>query len=145
MPRGISNQLDVTQWPLLVLPGQFAIAIHDDGTKISLFFQPLRIMAGLGKMLKQAAKVQKQIEALQGELEKREIEVSSGGGAVKIKVNGQGKFVALLLDPEFLKEDAKLVSDTVLSAVQEAAAKAKALNESEMQKVTAAFQMPGMF
>lgn len=96
-------------------------------------------------MLKQAAKMQKQIEVLQQELEKKELDVSSGGGAVKIKVNGQGKFVALSLDPEFLKEDAKVVSETVLGAVQEAAAKAKALNESEMQKVTAAFQMPGMF
>lgn len=96
-------------------------------------------------MLKQAAKMQKQIEVLQQELEKKELDVSSGGGAVKIKVNGQGKFVALELDPEFLKEDAKVVSETVLGAVQEAAAKAKALNESEMQKVTAAFQMPGMF
>ncbi len=96
-------------------------------------------------MLKQAAKMQKQIEVLQQELEKKEIEVSSGGGAVKIKVNGQGKFVTLELDPEFLKEDAKVVAETVLGAVQEAAAKAKALNESEMQKVTAAFQMPGMF
>ncbi|HLP00987.1 MAG TPA: YbaB/EbfC family nucleoid-associated protein [Opitutaceae bacterium] len=102
-------------------------------------------MAGLGKMLKQAAKMQKQIEVLQQELEKKEIDVSSGGGAVKIKVNGQGKFVALELDAEFLKEDAKVVSETVLGAVQEAAAKAKALNESEMQKITAAFQMPGMF
>lgn len=96
-------------------------------------------------MLKQAAKMQKQIEVLQQELEKKEIDVSSGGGAVKIKVNGQGKFVALELDAEFLKEDAKVVSETVLGAVQEAAAKAKALNESEMQKITAAFQMPGMF
>jgi nucleoid-associated protein EbfC len=96
-------------------------------------------------MLKQAAKMQKQIEVLQQELEKQELDISSGGGAVKIKVNGQGKFVSLALDPEFLKEDAKLVSETVLGAVQEAAAKAKALNESEMQKVTAAFQMPGMF
>lgn len=96
-------------------------------------------------MLKQAAKMQKQIEVLQSELEKKEIDISAGGGAVKIKVNGQGKFVALVLDPEFLKEDAKLVSDTVLDAVQEAAAKAKALNEAEMQKITAAFQMPGMF
>ena len=102
-------------------------------------------MAGLGKMLKQAAKMQKQIEVLQQELEKKEIDISSGGGAVKIKVNGQGKFVSIELDPEFLKEDAKVVSETVLGAVQEAAAKAKVGNESEMQKVTAAFQMPGMF
>ncbi|MBK8477587.1 MAG: YbaB/EbfC family nucleoid-associated protein [Opitutaceae bacterium] len=101
-------------------------------------------MAGLGKMLKQASKMQKQIEVLQQELEKREIDLSSGG-AVKIKINGQGKFVALSLDPEFLERGRQTRLDTLLAAVQEAAAKAKALNEAEMQKVTSAFQMPGMF
>jgi DNA-binding YbaB/EbfC family protein len=94
-------------------------------------------------MLKQAAKMQRQIDGLQGELEKHEIEVTSGG-AVVIRINGQGKFLSIKLDPELLKEDAKLVEETVLGAVQEAAAKAKEYNESEMQKVTAAFQMPGM-
>jgi DNA-binding YbaB/EbfC family protein len=102
-------------------------------------------MAGVGKLLKQAQKMQKQIENLQAALENQVIDVSSGGGAVQIKINGAGKFIELRLDPEFLKEDARLVSDTVLAAVQEAAAKAKALNESEMQKISAGFQMPGMF
>jgi len=101
-------------------------------------------MAGLGKMLKQAQKMQRGIEALQTQLEAKEIEVTSGGGAVKVKVNGAGKFLALVLDPEFLKEDAKLVSDTVLAAVQDAAKQAKDYNDAEMQKITSAFQMPGM-
>jgi len=101
-------------------------------------------MAGLGKLVKQAQKMQKGIEALQSQLEAKELEVTSGGGAVKIKVNATGKFLALSLDPEFLKEDAKIVSDTVLSAVQEAAKKAKEYHEAEMQKVTGAFQMPGL-
>lgn len=101
-------------------------------------------MAGLGKMLKQAAKMQRQIEGLQAELEKHEIEVTSGGGAVAIRINGQGKFLSMKLDPEFLKEDAKLVEEAVLAAVQDAAAKAKAHNEAETQKITSAFQMPGM-
>jgi hypothetical protein len=64
---------------------------------------------------------------------------------VKIKVNGSGRFVALTLDPEFLKEDAKLVGDTVLAAVQDAAKQAKDYHEAEMQKVTGSFQMPGLF
>jgi len=95
-------------------------------------------------MLKQAAKMQRQIDGLQSELEKHEIEVTSGGGAVAIRINGQGKFLSIRLDPEFLKEDAKLVEETVLAAVQDAAAKAKTYNEAEMQKITAAFQMPGV-
>ena len=101
-------------------------------------------MPGVGKLLKQAQKMQRQIETLQSQLEAKEIEVTSGGGAVKVKVSGSGKFLALSLDPEFLKEDAKLVSDTVLSAVQDAAKQAKEYNETEMQKVTSAFQMPGL-
>ena len=102
-------------------------------------------MAGVGKLLKQAQKMQKQIETMQSSLETQVIDVSSGGGAVSIKVNGAGKFLALTLDPEFLKEDKKLVEETILNAVQEAAAKAKERNESEMQKISSAFQMPGMF
>jgi nucleoid-associated protein EbfC len=101
-------------------------------------------MAGLGKLMKQAQKMQKGIEALQSQLEAKEIEVTAGGGAVKIKVNGTGKFLALSLDPEFLKEDAKVVADTILSAVQDAAKQSKEYNEAEMQKVTGAFQMPGL-
>jgi DNA-binding YbaB/EbfC family protein len=102
-------------------------------------------MAGVGKLLKQAQKMQRQMEEMQKSLETRELDISSGGGAVQVKINGSGRFLALKLDPEFLKEDARLVEETVLNAVQEAATKAKALGESEMQRISAGFQMPGMF
>lgn len=101
-------------------------------------------MAGVGTLLKQAQKMQRGIEALQAQLDAKEIEVTSGGGAVKIKVSGSGKFLALSLDPEFLKEDAKLVGDTVLSAIQDAAKQAKTFNDAEMEKVTSAFKVPGL-
>jgi DNA-binding YbaB/EbfC family protein len=102
-------------------------------------------MAGVGTLLKQAQKMQKQIESLQATLATREIDFTSGGGAVQIKVNGAGKFISLTLDPEFLKEDKKFIEETILNAVQEAAQKAKDLNDSEMQRISAGFQMPGMF
>jgi len=102
-------------------------------------------MAGVGKLLKQAQKMQRQIEEMQKILEARELDISSGGGAVQVKINGAGKFLAVKLDPEFRKEDAKLVEETLLNAVQEAATKAKALNDSEMQRISSGFQMPGMF
>ena len=101
-------------------------------------------MAGVGTLLKQAQKMQRGIEALQAQLEAKEIEVTSGGGAVKVKVSGSGKFLGLTLDPEFLKEDAKFVSDTLLAAIQDAAKQAKAYNDAEMEKVTSAFKMPGL-
>jgi hypothetical protein len=102
-------------------------------------------MAGVGKLLKTAQKMQRSIETLQAQLEAREIEVTAGGGAVKVKVTASGRFVSLDLDPELLKEDAKVVSEAILAAVQDAAKQAKELNDSEMQKVTSAFQMPGIF
>ena len=101
-------------------------------------------MAGVGKLLKQAQKMQRQIETLQTQLEAHQIDVTSGGGAVKIKVNGAGKFLELALDPEFLKEDPKLISDTLLVAIQDAAKQAKDFNDQQMQGVTSAFQMPGL-
>ena len=102
-------------------------------------------MAGVGKLLKQAQKMQRGIESLQAQLEAKELDITSGGGAVKLKVNGAGKFLALALDPEFLKEDPKLVADTLLVAIQDAAKQSKDYNDAEMKKVTSALQMPGMF
>lgn len=89
--------------------------------------------------------MQQRIEGLQKELADQVIEVSSGGGAVQIKINGQGQFLELQLDPEFLKEDKEFVEETLLGAVQEAAAKAKEESDSRMQKATAGMNLPGMF
>lgn len=101
-------------------------------------------MAGVGKLLKQAQKMQKKMEELQEELAERELEVSAAGGAVKIVITGQSEFRSLVIDPEFLKEDAEMVQETLLEAVQDAAKQAKDLNEEEMGKVTQGMQLPGM-
>ena len=93
-------------------------------------------MAGVGKLLKQAQKMQKQMEAVQAELAETILEVSSGGGAINVKVNGQGEFRGFKIDPEFLKEDADFIEETLLSAVQEAAVKAKETSEEAMSSVT---------
>lgn len=101
-------------------------------------------MPGVGKLLKQAQKMQKKMEALQAELAQREIEVSSGGGAVKLKVNGQQEVIALTLDDEFLKEDREFIEETLFNAIQEAIAKAKEMNEEEMGKITSGLNLPGL-
>ena len=86
--------------------------------------------------MKQAQKMQKQMEGIQSKLADQVIEVSSGGGAINIKINGQGEFQAFKIDPEFLKEDAEFIEETLLGAVQEAAAKAKETSEEAMGSVT---------
>lgn len=93
--------------------------------------------------MKQAEKMQRQIAETQATLGTRELEISSGGGAVVVKVNGHGEFLSLKLNPELLKEDAAFVEETILGAIKEAAAKAKTLSESEMRKATAGMNLPG--
>ena len=85
------------------------------------------------------------MEAMQASLAAQQLDLSSGGGAVQVKISGAGKFLALKLDPDFAKEDLTLVEETILNAVQEAATKVKELHDAEMQKISAAFQVPGMF
>lgn len=86
--------------------------------------------------MKQAQQMQKQMHSVQAKLAEEVIEVSSGGGAINIKINGQGEFQAFKIDPEFLKEDIEFVEETLLNAVQEAAKKAKETSEEAMLDVT---------
>ncbi|MGF1483871.1 MAG: YbaB/EbfC family nucleoid-associated protein [Opitutales bacterium] len=99
---------------------------------------------GVGKMMKQLAKVQKQMTEAQDALADEILEISSGGGAIAIQINGQGEFKNITLDPEFLKEDPEFVQETLLAAVQEACEKAKARNEDVMAEIQSSVQMPGM-
>jgi DNA-binding YbaB/EbfC family protein len=103
-------------------------------------------MPGVGKLMKQMQKMQKQMEAVQTELASRELTVSSGGGAVEIVITGQGEFKKIKLDPDFLKEDAEFVSDTLLTAINEASEKAKAESEAAMGSVTSGLSggFPGL-
>lgn len=101
-------------------------------------------MAGVGKLLKQAQKMQKRIEEAQSELATTNIEVAHGGGAVKIVINGHSEISKLSLDPEFLKEGKDVVESTLLSALREAYAKSKELNQTRMKDATEGFGLPGL-
>ena len=102
-------------------------------------------MVGVGKLLKQAQKMQQKMEEAQALLSEEIIEVSCGGGAVSIKISGQGDFKDLKLDPEFLKEDTDFVSEAILQAVQDASVQAKKKNDEAMNGLTGGMQMPGLF
>ena len=103
-----------------------------------------KAMPGVGKLLKQAQKMQKAMEAVQNELANLEVEGSAAGGAVKAVVSGQGALKSIKLDPEFLKEDVSSVEASIVAAVQDAAEKAKQKSEEEMNKVTGGFSIPGL-
>ena len=102
-------------------------------------------MAGVGKLLKQAQKVQRKIEALKEELAVSTLDVSSGGGAIRITITVSGDIKAIEIDPEFLKEEKSFVEETLAAGVQEAINTARKAEEEAMNEVTAGMQMPGLF
>ena len=102
-------------------------------------------MVGVGKLLKQAQKMQQKMEETQSALSEETIEVTGGGGAVSITVSGQGEFKDFKLDPDFLNEDAEFVSEAILQAIQDASEQAKKKSDEAMSGLTGGMQMPGLF
>ena len=102
-------------------------------------------MVGVGKLLKQAQKMQQKMEETQSALSEETNEVTGGGGAVSITISGQGEFKDFKLDPDFLKEDAEFVSEAILQAIQDASEQAKKKSDEAMSGLTGGMQMPGLF
>src|SRR5437762_2999599 len=102
-------------------------------------------MSSIGKLMKQAARMQQQMEQVQSSLAARTVEASSGGGAVKVVAKCDGSIASIKIDPQALNpSDAQLLEDMVLTAANQALAQAKEISNSEMGKVTAGFNLPGM-
>ena len=102
-------------------------------------------MSSIGKLMKQAARMQQQMEQIQGELAKRTIEATSGGGAVKVVARCDGTIASIKIDPQALNpSDAQLLEDMILTAANQALGQAKDISNSEMGKVTAGLNLPGM-
>lgn len=101
-------------------------------------------MASMENMLKQAQKLQEDMEASQKRLETEIIKVTSAGGAVTFAITGSQKFQECLLDPELLKQDKATIEEAILTAAREAVDTAKKLHEEEMKKITSGLNLPGM-
>lgn len=96
-------------------------------------------------MIKQAQKMQADMEKLQGELDEVEHEVTAGGGAVKVKIRGNRELVALELSPDVVDpEDVETLEDLVIAAVNEAIKTVDNHNAEEMNKVTGGLNVPGL-
>lgn len=94
--------------------------------------------------MKQAARMQQQMEQIQADLATRTVEATSGGGAVKVTAKCDGSLAAIKIDPQALNpSDASVVEDMVLTAVNQALAQAKEISNAEMGKATAGFNLPG--
>jgi DNA-binding YbaB/EbfC family protein len=95
--------------------------------------------------MKQASRLQKQMEAAQQELAQRTVETSSGGGVVKVVARCDGSIQSITIDPQAVdSEEVQLLEDMVLSAVNSSLQKAKEVSAEQMSRLTGGMNIPGL-
>jgi DNA-binding YbaB/EbfC family protein len=101
---------------------------------------------GLGNILKQAQQMHAKISQLQEEMAGKSVEASSGGGMVKIVMNGRQEILSVIIDPEVVnREETEMLQDLIAAAVNEAIRKSHEMMEEEMKKITGGLSIPGLY
>ena len=101
------------------------------------------MMKSFGDLMKQAQKVQKQMGELQTKLADERYEASSGGGLVRVVVDGKQLLKELKISPDVLKDgDVTIIEDLVLTAMGEAQRASSEKMAEAYGKLTGGFQMP---
>ena len=91
----------------------------------------------MNNLMKQAQKMQKQMEETQAELEVKEYEASAGGGVVSVKINGQKEITELTIDPEAVDpDDVEMLQDVIMAAVNEAIRMQADDEKEQLSKIT---------
>jgi len=89
--------------------------------------------------------MQEQMAKTQAELEEKTVEVSAGGGKVKVTANGAGDVISIKIDKEIVDpNDVEFLEEVVLSGVQQAIEQGKALAQTEVSKITGGLGIPGL-
>ena len=94
-------------------------------------------------MMKQAKELQARMEAMQQEVAALEVDGSAGGGLVRVTMNGKGEMRKISIDPSLMKpEEAEIVEDLIVTACNDARAKAEAVLAEKMRAMTGGLQLP---
>jgi len=100
---------------------------------------------GFGNLMKEAQKLQAQMEAIQAEAAKKRVEATAGGGMVTVEANGKQEIVSIKIDREVINpDDAQMLEDLVLAACNEALRKSREMMQAEMGKLSAGLKIPGL-
>ena len=102
----------------------------------------------MANLMKQAQKMQRQMEEQAKEMETKEFTATAGGGAVEVTVSGTKKVLKVKLDEEAVNpDDVEMLEDLIVAAVNEAMDKVDEVSASAMSKFTGGMggQMPGLF
>jgi nucleoid-associated protein EbfC len=100
-------------------------------------------MADFLGLMKQAAELKSKMEAMQAELDQLEVEGTSGGGLVTVKLSGKGELKAVTIDDSLIKPSEKeIVQDLLVTAHADARRKAELLLKEKMQSVAGGLPLP---
>jgi DNA-binding YbaB/EbfC family protein len=99
----------------------------------------------LGKMMKQLQQTQARMAQLQEELAARSVEVTAGGGMIKVVANGRNEILSIKIDPQVIDpNDVEMLEDLVTAAVNEARNRVEEMTRSEMARVAGGLGIPGL-
>lgn len=103
-------------------------------------------MSNMAKMMQQAQQMQLKLASLQKELAIKEVEAQSGGGMVKVKVNGKQELLSIKINKECVDpNDVEMLEELVRTAVNQAMKDSQTMVSSAMSKVTGGLSIPGLF
>jgi len=97
---------------------------------------------GLGNMLKQAEKMQSEMARVQEELAGSRVDGESGGGMVKVTMNGKREVVAVNIESVATTEDKGMLEDLVAAAVNDAIRRVEELSAEKMADITSGIELP---
>jgi DNA-binding YbaB/EbfC family protein len=102
-------------------------------------------MKGMGKMLKQAQKMQSNMMRVQEEMAEKTVEATAGGGMVKVVANGKQQIISITVEKEVVDpDDVEMLQDLIVAAVNEAINKSQEMVSAEMSKLTGGLNIPGL-
>lgn len=97
-------------------------------------------------VIRQAQKMKEDMAAKQEELDAREYDIKAGGGVVTVRINGKKEILSIDIAPELVDpDDIETLSDILVAGVNEAIKRVEETNSAEMEKITGALDMPGLF
>ena len=97
----------------------------------------------MSNMLKQAQRMQRQMEESQKELDEKEFTATAGGGAVEITVTGKKTISGIKLDPDAVDpEDVEMLQDLIMAAANEALGKAQEATDQLMGSISGGLNLP---
>lgn len=100
----------------------------------------------MSSVLKQAQKMQEEMEKVQGELEEKIVEATAGGGMVEVKMTGKKEITSIKIKPEVVDaDDIETLEDLIMVAVNDAVKKADEMMQEEMSAITGGLNIPGLF